>query len=129
MSENSQDYLISTCFDFGGRSISVTVEHDGFSYWLDETSSRQLIQQTGKSGLDVLMGDENAASLISQIDHEHTFQVPVPEAGLKVIRQELSPNYWADIFPEGCGERLDAILEPLFWEHVNPHLSPPCSRQ
>ena len=62
----------------------------------------------------------------ARIYDEHTIQVPVPEEGLRVIREELSPKYWAD--DPAPDEVLDAILEPLFWEHVNQYLSPPCSR-
>ena len=129
MSEKPTNYLISTCFDFGGRGVSVTVGHDGISYWFDESEARRVIQS--KKDVHVILaacGDAKSRDYISRVYDEHTIEVPVPEDGLRIIREELAPNYWADIFPDDCDERLDAILEPLFWEHVNQYLSPPCSR-
>jgi hypothetical protein len=129
MSKQPHDYLVSTCFDFNGRSISVTVEHDGFSYWLDESSARRLNQKEQNS-TKFLSGDEQAGRRWSRIYEEHTIQVAMPEDSLKVIREELSVRYWADTCDKDFDleKRLDAILEPLFWEYVNQYLSPPCTR-
>lgn len=134
MSSHPQDYLVSTCFDFGGRDIGVTVEHDGFSYWFDRTGAKRAIQKKSDvSRLAAFFGDKESAEYVSRVDDEHTIRVPIPEADLKLIRDKLSPQYWAD--SESGNDKnfelekaLDKILEPLFWEYVNPLLSPPCTR-
>lgn len=129
MSEQPHDYLVSTYFSFGGRSIVVRVEHDGFSYWTDESAARNRFQETGKSGIDILAGDHQAARQLSQIYDEHTIRVEVPEEALRLIQEDLSPRYWsASADDADLDNKLDEILEPLFWEQVNPYLSPPCTR-
>jgi hypothetical protein len=126
MSEQPTDYLISTCFDFGGRSITVRVEHDGFSYWLDDSTARLLNQQQGNGEKVLFFDDDDARRRWSQIYDEHTVKAAVPAEGLRVIREDLSPRYWSDDFAED--EVLDAILEPIFWEHINQYLNPPCTK-
>lgn len=124
----SQHYLIGSCFDFGGCEISVIVGHNGISYWTDESAARKLVRETGKSGIDILLGDKMSAAQIHHLHDEHTIQVPVPENDLTTIRNELAPRYWADCEKDfELSERLDAILLPLFWQQVNPLLSPPCN--
>jgi len=118
MSEQPEDHLISTFFDFGGRSFSVVVRHDGFSYWFESSviNDYRQIMFTAKF-------KSNDAKLLSSIESEHTLRAPVPAVELRIIREELSPLYWAETPADD--KILDAILEPIFWKHINPQLSPP----
>jgi hypothetical protein len=131
MSKHSHDFLISTNFDFGGRDIQVVVEHDGISYWTDVTGARQDVRKNSrKSAFEAFCdGDTKATDYISHLHGEHTFFAPIPEADLKLIRDELSERYWAECDQDfSLSKKLEAILLPIFWEHVNPHLSSPCTR-
>jgi hypothetical protein len=127
MSEH-HDYLVFTGFKFGGRHITVKVEDDGFSYWMDDTSYRKTSHESGLSGIDAMVGDEGVARKMRNIRGEHTIKVEVPAEGFREIRDVLSPAYWAEADDADIDKRLDGILEPLFWEHVNPYLSPPYAR-
>jgi hypothetical protein len=99
------DYLISTCFDFGGLDISVIVKHDGFSYWTDQGTARSVVP----------MIDKNYEIVAAY----HTIKAPIPKETLQKIRDELSPLYWSD--NPAPDEILDSLLEPIFWEHVASH--------
>ncbi|MGD0259299.1 MAG: hypothetical protein ABSD29_05670 [Verrucomicrobiota bacterium] len=126
MSYNIGDYLISTCFDFGGHDIGVKVTHDGYSHWFDASPVRDLnIAHPGYTLLAWAV-DADKAKHLEGIQNEYTLKAPVPEEGLRKIREELSPRYWAG--EPADDSILDAILEPIFWEHVAPYLSPPVTR-
>ena len=126
MSEKPTDYLIATCFEFGGRGFAVTIGHDGISSWLDETSAGEEFRQTGGHVMLAMIGDKKARRDYARIYGKHTIQVPVPPGELRVIRDELAPKYWADDFESD--HYLDMMLEPLFWSHVNPKLEKPCTK-
>ncbi len=125
----SQSYLVSKCFNFRGHSMSVIVEHNGCSYWVDNTAARRAIQQDGRGVqlIDAVLGNPAATKYFDLVRHEFCVEVPICEAHLKEIREELSARYWAEEENDPFLERrLNAILKPLFWAHVNPYLSPPC---
>lgn len=131
--EPSHDYLISTFFDFGSREIEVVVTNDGVSHWTDYTAINALNRERPGyilSTSPVLFPgafDQNARKHLAELVAENTVEVPVPEAALRQIREELSPVYWNDV-ESADDAALDALLEPLFWEHVAPFLSPPLTR-
>ncbi len=116
--EQPKDHLISTFLSFHGREFSVVVTHDGWSHWFEVSvisEYRHILYTASVS--------ENAAKHLASVEREHTVRAQVPEAGLKLIREELSPRYWAE--HPSADDILDAILEPVFWQHINPQLSPP----
>jgi hypothetical protein len=131
MSEDAQDfgpenYLINTSFIFGGREFTVTVKHDGISYWFDSQIKNEVEKNNPDFRLNVLCKNKPATQYLERIYEEYTLTAPVPEAGLRQIREELSPRYWAD--EPADDEVLDAILEPIFWENVNPQLASPIEK-
>jgi|GEM_PF-5425319 hypothetical protein len=65
-----------------------------------------------------MFGDSNARNMIRHLEREHTLTTQIPPEGMeKILAGEPYEN--AD---------LDAILEPIFWEHIAPFLSPPITR-
>lgn len=118
MTEPLQNHLISTFLEFHGREFSVVVTHDGWSHWFEVSVIRGY-----RHILYTASVSENAAKLLANVEREHTLKALVPEAGLKQIREELSPRYWAE--NPAPDEILDSILGPVFWQHINPQLSPP----
>ena len=94
-----RDYLICPSYSFGGRDIRVIVRHDGLSYWTD------------RSAVGSILDDD-----FGQKSEQHTVIVPVPPGELRVIRDEMSPLFWDD--EPYADEMLDAMLEPLFWQHA-----------
>ena len=123
MSEPIQDvpdYLISTTQLVGGTEFEVTVCHDGISYWFDPSAKKRALASDPNLVLKAISGDGVARQALANIDLEYTIEAPVPPASLAIIRDELSPLYWAEDFPEDFDDRLDAILLPIFHEHVNP---------
>ena len=101
--------------------------HDGYSHWFDNFRKKEVLRANPGILIDAATGDENIARHIAHLHDEYTLKALVPESGLRIIRNELSPAYWSDAM-EGMpdfDQRLDAILEPIFWQHINPQLSPP----
>jgi len=121
-----EHHLVSTCFDYGGREFLVTVEEDGFSYWFDPIAKNAASKLNRNFVITAAIdnGSQQRKDL-DRIYDEFTVKFLLPEAVFTVIRDELSPLYWQDEIPNEFEQRLDAILEPIFWEHVNPLLSPP----
>ena len=131
MNEDTRDFgpenhLISTSFIFGGREFTVTVKHDGISYWFDSQIINEVEKNNPDFQLNVLSGKKSANQYLERIYEEYTLIAPVPEVGLRQIREELSPRYWADEPAED--EVLDAILEPIFWKSINPQLALPIGK-
>ena len=129
MNDEIHDHLITTSFDFGGRDIRVSVTHDGFSNWVDMTPVHSLNKKLpGTRLVAMIFPEDKSSKYVSNLESEHTIKVLVPDDGLRVIREVLSPAYWKDVenYPLEFSQMLDGILEPIFWEDVNPHLSPPC---
>jgi hypothetical protein len=118
LSPESQDHLISTFLEFGGREFSVVVTHDGYSHWFEISMMADYRHILFTASLD-----RNDAKLLSMLESEYTLKTVVPEDGLRVIREELAPQYWAET--PAADKILDAILEPIFWRAINPQLSPP----
>jgi len=133
MSNKFQDHIISTCYCFSGRDIRVIVGHDGISYWLDHTSSQPHLQGGPEANdrLSAILGDESARRKVANVESEYTIAVPVPEAGLEMLRDQFAPYYWDESLPVDfdLDDGIDSVLEPLFWEHVNPYLNPPCTKE
>jgi len=124
-----QSFLVSTVIPFGDREFEVVVMHDGVSYWLDPAAKHRELENDPHFVLKARLGSETARRKLVQIQEEYTISAPVPEEGLQIIREELSPAYWAAEMDEGFDERLDAILIPVFWEHVNRFLETPIERR
>jgi len=130
MSEHSHDYLISTAIYFDAREFVVMVDHKGVSFWTDKAEGRKVIDKKPVRNVWEIF-DRTRFATNMRIYDEYTYQAPVPEADLKRIRDELSPRYWnMETLPHDfdLDKQLDAILEPIFWEQINPQLSRPCIR-
>lgn len=126
MSEEITDHLISTFYSFSGREIRVYVSHDGFSHWTDMTQLYKL--DTTKPGYRTwALVDKSAKRHIEGMLSEHCVKAQVSDEDMEMLR-EMSPAYWSpdpkDLYDE---DLLDSILKPIFWEHINPYLSPPCT--
>jgi hypothetical protein len=131
MTQKIQDYLIATSYDFDGRDIWVKVTHDGYSHWTDKTPQHELEKkQPGYTLLSYVFRGK-PARVLADLEAKHTHRALIPDDDLHIIRNELSPAYWEseDIpnYPPEFSERLDKILEPIFWEQINPLLLPPCT--
>jgi hypothetical protein len=117
-------FLISTVLEFGGREFEVIVGHDGRSYWFDPIAKRRELENDPMFVMKIIMGDKDRRKRYENIKDEYTLDGPIPDDGLRIIREELSPAYWSDDTSNDFDDRLDAILIPIFWEHINPFLSP-----
>lgn len=123
MSEPLQDvpdYLISTTQLIGGTEYEVTVCHNGISYWFDPSAKKRALAADPYLVVKAISGDEIARQALANINSEYTIEAPVPPESLVIIRDELSPLYWAEEFSPVFDARLDAILLPIFHKHVNP---------
>ena len=107
-----RDYLVLTGFTFGGRDFRVVVKHDGLSYWTDRSAVGSILD-----------------SDFHRMAGEHTVQAPVPDGDLREIREQLSPLFWLEDHEideadaKRVDQRLDEILEPIFWEHAATYFS------
>ena len=133
MSDQNSDFgpdsfLVSTVIEFRGKEFEVVVGHDGNSYWFDPEAKKRELESDPMFVLKIIAGDKERRKRYENIQDEYTLDGPVPEDGLRIIRDELSPAYWNDDFSEDFDDRLDAILIPIFWEHINPFLSPPIEK-
>lgn len=132
MSEQTDDfgpqcYLVGTAMMFGGREFTITVGHDGFSYWFDSFAYHQALKSDPGLVAMSAIPDSDERKFLSQIYDEWTVKVEVPEMELREMRDHLAPRYWSDDSDKdfGLGKRLKEILEPIFWRDINSQLSLP----
>jgi len=134
MSEQSDDfgpnsYLVGNTFVFGDREFEVFVLHDGISYWFDPLAKNEALKSDPNLIIMAAIFDGPQRKFLSQIHGEWTVKAEIPESDLCEIREQLSPRYWGDCSQDfEMEKRLDAILEPIFWNKVNPQLSVPIKR-
>jgi len=120
--------LFCYCMDFGKRSFSIDVDHNGIIYWDDVTQRRENRPEGAKDlELRTICGDTNAAKrLHSEIDN-YTIQFPLSPKLFSRIEQ-AAKLFHAGTWTFEHEAELDTVLEPLFWEYVNPYLEPPLKK-
>lgn len=125
---SSQDYLIGTSFIVGMTEFDVFVGHNGISYWIDENARYEEIQRDPSMVFGSIAGIEECRKKYINYEEEFTIEAPVPEEDLEKIKYDLSPKYWNDQTDKHTDEELDKILEPIFWNHINPYLPNPLKK-
>jgi hypothetical protein len=121
--------LFCYCMDFGRREFSIYVDHEGKIYW-DDVTQRRSQRSDGSRCLELraLVGDVNAKKRLESEVENYTIHFDLPEdvlSKIEVAAEMLEAGTWTTKHEE----ELDAVLEPLFWENVNPYLEPPLERK
>jgi hypothetical protein len=119
-------FLVQSSLMLGGREFLIDVDHNGFSYWFDQFAKDQALEKDPNLIAMAMLGDDDSRKFLDQIKTGFTIKAAVPDSDFFVIKSLLSPRYWSPSgFSKEDSQRLDSILEPIFWRDVHPHLTVP----
>jgi hypothetical protein len=123
MSADDDSALFEYSLDIGGREFLIEFRHDGTSCWDDHTF-RRAQRPEGRKFLEaeILFGNsEEAAHELSEEKKRFTVEYKLPDGTMSWI-EVAADMFGSDNWTIEHERRLDEILVPIFWDHINPKL-------
>ena len=117
--------LFCYCLQIADREFLIEVAQDGIIYWDDYQTRRRLRGAEDRYlEMKTMLGDARARKRLTAEIDEFTVSFALSPDVLARVRQAallLAEDRWTVAHEE----QLDALLLPLFWSEVNPHLPHP----